>query len=243
MTFAHLLSRLVLLAAASTACGVASAQTPRLIWQFSTNNGADWQSSGVAGTNNVIKVRAIVDWTGVSAFGLSGLRHQVLIDNVADDNGPVVPANGRINYRFAAFTWGAATLAVRTTGTTTRIVGLGIDDQEGFISSAQSPPTLNPVSYYVGNPAIIFQFDYRTRSVGGRTLYIRSLIATTKGVTDAFGFHAEWNSSATSFYRSGIYEGAAITIIPAPPALLLVGLPCLVASRRGRSGRRDPFRA
>jgi hypothetical protein len=232
----------VLLAAASTACGVASAQTPRLIWQFSTNNGADWQSSGVAGTNNLIKVRAIVAWADITAIGFGGLRHQIFIDNVADDSGPIIDKSG-VGNRVGPYNVGAATLAVRTSGTTARIVSLGSNGFEGFISSVQDPPALGFGHYNTGNPVLLFQFDYRTGSAAGRRLLIRSLLATTAGVPEAFAFHASSSSTATSFYLSGIYEGAAITIIPAPPALLLVGLPCLAASRRGRSGRLDPFRA
>ncbi len=228
------IAALVVLAGAVSAANAA----PKLVWQVSTDNGGSWSSAGSvnAGSNYTIKVRALVDWTGTTAYGFSGLTQQVFIDNyAATDGGAQVDAAG-VGNRVGPFNFGAATLATRVTASTQRIVALGIGGAEGNISSGQQAPA-SAAAYSTANPALIFTFDYLLTATDARTLTFRSNIATSSGVTSAFSFHAAQSSSSTSFRESGTVQNATLTInaIPTPGALAVLGLGGLVAGRRRRA--------
>jgi len=225
------IAALVVLAGAATMANAAS----KLVWQVSSDNGMTWGSSTSANAGSTVKVRAMVDWTGTTGYGFSGLTQQVFIDNYnAADGGAQVAANGTGN-RVGPFNFGAATLAARVTGTTQRIVALGIGGTEGNISSGQQAPASAGSNYSTANPALIFTFDYVIGNVFDRSLTIRSTIATSSGVASSFSYHASANSSSTSFRESGTVETATIRVIPTPGALAVLGLGGLVAGRRRRA--------
>jgi uncharacterized protein (TIGR03382 family) len=229
------IAALVVLAGAVSAANAAS----KLVWQVSTDNGATWSSSGSVntGASYTIKVRALVDWTGTTGYGFSGLTQKAFIDNYdAADGGAQIAANG-VGNRVGPFNFGAATLATKLTGTTQRIVALGIGGAEGNISSGQQAPASAGANYSTANPALIFTFDYLLTAGAERTLTFRSDIATSSGVTSAFSYHATAGSTSTSFRESGTVENATLTItnIPTPGALAVLGLGGLVAGRRRRA--------
>jgi len=210
----------------------ALAQTPRLLWTFSTDDGLTWQSSGNALTNSTVKMRGTVDWSGVSAYGFAGLTHQVFIENHdSGDEGAQVSANG-VGNRIAPFNFGAVTLAVRVEGTTQRIVGLGIGGVEGGISNGQPAAAqdfIDPI-----NPAPIFQFDYRIGDVANRTLHVQSVVGASNGVSSSFSFYSSATSSGTSFRMSGEVIGASINIVPAGGTTAAFAMALLALPRRPR---------
>lgn len=224
------IAALVVLAGAVSAANAAS----KVVWQVSTDNGATWGAARNATAGSTVKVRGLVDWTGTTAYGFSGLTQQIFIDNyLGTDGGAQVAANG-VGNRVGPFNFGAATLAARVTGSTQRIVALGTTGNEGNISSGQAaPPTAGP-SYSTANPALIFQFDYVLGAdASARTLTIRSVVSNAS--TNGFAYHASASSTSTSFREAGTVENATITIIPTPGALAVLGLGGLVAGRRRRA--------
>jgi hypothetical protein len=191
---------------------------PRLIWQASIDNGATWFGGSGSGfkamVGTTIKVRGVVDWTGTTAYGLSGLQQQIFIDNYdPGDLGAQIDARG-VGNRVGPFNFGAATLSVRVTGLTERIVALGTTGAEGNIASGQPAPANGATTYSTANPALIFAFDYKVGAVHGRTLTIRSILATSAGVPSSMSFHSSQSSSSTSFRETGIVEPVSIEIIP-----------------------------
>lgn len=222
--------------ALSTAAGIAacaSAQTPRLTWQFSTDRGTNWQSSGFVVPNSIVSIRAVVDWSSVSAYGLFGLLHKVVIENVDPlDGGALVAANG-VGNRIGAFTYGAATLAARTSGTTQRIVALGVNGREEAIPSAQSAPRYS-LDYNASPLTPIFQFDFVIGSIDQRTLVFRSEVASNESVQNAFGFHASAASTQTDFRLTGESVALNLLVIPAPGTLAAVGIAACALRRHRR---------
>jgi len=189
---------------------------PKLIWQASFDDGASWYSGAAfkAIAGSTIKVRGIVDWTGVTAYGLSGLVQQVFIDGYdPGDGGAQIMPNG-VGNRVAPFNFGASTLAARVTGSTQRIVALGIGGAEGNVSSTQQAPASAREAYSTANPATIFAFDYVIGAVPGRTLNIRSVVATSSGVPSSISFHSSSTSSSTSFRETGVVMPVSIEVIP-----------------------------
>ncbi len=191
---------------------------PRMIWQASIDNGVTWFAGSGSGmkamVGTTIKVRGVVDWTGTAAYGLSGLTQQIFIDNYdVGDLGAQINSNG-VGNRVGPFNFGAATLATRVTGTTQRIVALGIGGAEGNISSGQQAPASAGTNYSTANPALILAFDYKIGSAHSRTLNIRSTLATSSGVVSSVSFHATQTSTSVSFRETGVVEPVSIEIIP-----------------------------
>jgi|GEM_PF-2231088 len=207
-------------------CGVcvSADAASRLIWQASLDGGETWQTGPnvQAYSTGTIKFRAIVDWTGTTAYGLSGLSQQVFISNHdTGDGGAIVASNG-VGNRLGPFNFGAAILAARVTGTTQRIVALGIGGAtEGNIISGQQAPASAGTLYSTANPAAIFAFDYAVGSLANRTLEVSSTIGTSSGVQSSFSYHASSISTSTSFRETGTVEPVRVTIVPNPGCRIL----------------------
>lgn len=196
-------------------CSFAGAAS-KLIWQVSTDDGATWSTgTGIlAPAGSKIKLRALADRTGTTAYGFSGLTQKIFIDNYdPEDPGALVNTNG-VGNRLAPFNFGAATLATRVTGTTQRIYSVGIGGAENNISSGQQAPASAGTNYSTANPTLLFTFEYEIGPVHGRTLTIRSDVAPSSGVPSAFSYHAAQTSSSTNFRETGVVESVSIEIIP-----------------------------
>ena len=206
-------SRLALLLLAGV-CASADAAS-KLIWQVSTDNGTTWQAGAdiPVYSNTTFKVRCVVDWTGTSAYGFSGLTQTIYIDNYdPNDGGAMIAINGAGN-RMVPFNFGAATLVARVSGATQRVIALGAGGAEGNIASGQQTPGNQTTPYSTANPAPIFTFDYVAGARADRTLVFRSQVATNSGVLQSFSYHASQTSSSTSFRESGTVQPASVTLV------------------------------
>lgn len=192
-------------------CASADAAS-KLIWQVSTDNGTTWQAGTTIPvySNTTVKVRCVVDWTGTTAYGLSGLSQYMFIDNVDPNDAGVILINDGSGNRLSPFTSGGLTMAARLSGTTRRLVALGAGWLEGPVSIGQFA---RGTGYSTANPAPIFAFDYVIGPAPDRTLVFRSDVATIRGVPSAFGYHASDTSQTTSFRESGTVQPAQVSVV------------------------------
>lgn len=197
----------------TSVCASADAAS-KLIWQVSTDGGTTWLSGTdiPVYSNTTFKVRGIVDWTGTSAYGFSGLTQKIYVDNYSPDEPGAQVATSGVGNRLVPFNYGAATLAVRADGTTQRIVALGITGIEGNISSGQQADN-GDHPYSTANPAPLFTFNYVVSADANRTLTIRSEVATSSGLPSAFSYHAHPYSSSTDLRESGTVQPVSVTLV------------------------------
>lgn len=194
----------------------------RLIWQVSLDGGTTWQSgTGIkAYTNTTLKVRAIVDWTGTTAYGFAGLAQKIYIDNYdSTDGGALVATNG-VGYRVPPYDYGPSpTLAVRSTGFTQRICAVNSGGVELNIAMGQLSP--GSPTYSRANPAPFFRFDYAIGPVPNRTIVIMSDVALDDGIPSAFFYHPSLTSGPTKFGETGVVVRAKVDVLPNPGCQVL----------------------
>ncbi|MDX2147471.1 MAG: hypothetical protein SFZ23_08100 [Planctomycetota bacterium] len=218
----------IALLAIAGAAAVASAQTARLEWQVSTDNGATWNSGlTTLTTGGTVQVRVLGSFNVAGGLGFAGAAFDATVSNIlAGDS----VANFNRTFNFAA-----QTLAASTFGTTIKI-----DDNRDtlapgagtrWVQPSQGVPAFTP-TFVTANPAVLFTYDLTVSSEEG----VRSISHVGNGAaagvvqiyTTANGGQARISNANTTVV------GAQVEVIPAPGAVALLGLGGLVAGRRRR---------
>lgn len=209
-----------------------------------SSDGQAWGKSLTAHAGDIVKVRASVVWTDVTAYGLAAVFHKIRISGAtADDSTDITLINqsGTPNFgRVAPFAFGAAQAGTSLIGSTRLYFAQGSGGTEGYYSSAQRAPVIlsgpNP-DFSTANPALIIQFQYTIGNTTNRQLSFDSLLANQAqgGSGQEFYFYTSSTSVSSGLRTTGSVDAAFVNVIvPSPAGLALIGLGGLAVTRRRR---------
>lgn len=212
---------------------------PSLDYQASLD-GVTWSDSITATTNSTVKIRALVRWTDVTAYGFANVNFKITASNWVADDATTIP-NGKdpgnqSAFRVAPFGWQANMIGTVVSGATRRWYQVGSTGGEGYIALGQLGPNVN-TAFSTASPALVIAFDYTVGSVANRAIEIGGPISKNQQSLpgDEFGFFSSPSSSSTSFRVSGSVDSAFINVIvPAPGTASALLLTLGVATRRRR---------
>lgn len=212
---------------------------PSLDYQASLD-GINWHDSVTATTNSTVKIRALVRWTDVAAYGFANLLFKITASSWDASDGTTLPTGsdlgGRSAFRMEPFSATGLTVGTALSGTERRWYQVGAGGKEGYLVLHQLGESFNS-EFSTANPAVVMTFDYTIGSVASRSIEIGGPISRTQQPLsgDEFGFYSSPLSTTTSFRVSGSVDSAFINVIvPAPGTASALLLTLGVATRRRR---------
>lgn len=212
---------------------------PSLDYQASLD-GVTWSDSITATTNSTVKIRALVRWTDVTAYGFAGMNFKITASNWDAGDSSSIPNGPDLGpstaFRAAPFNRPGYTVGTAMTGNTRRWYQVGSTGSEGYLSLVQMAPA-SSTAFSTDNPAIVMAFDYTIGAVADRSVEFSGPISKNQLNLpgDEFAFYSSASNTSTAFRVSGFVDSAVINIIvPAPAASSALLLALGVTARRRR---------
>jgi|GEM_PF-2233353 len=198
--------------------------------RFSTDGGMTWSNSGNANAGSTVQIGVFISAEG--AYGVAGATYNVTGDNFAAGDSVDIASAGL--GRQIPWTFGAATQAVYTSGSNFRVDAANDagDSVAAGIASTQRDPSSGGTAYSTANPGLVYRFNIVLGGVFGRTMNVGTAVGQIKN--GVIIYHSANNATRGTNSTNIATRGSAITIVPTPASMALVGLGGLVGARRRR---------